>query len=57
MFTCIGIFTSDSGKESILKFVLDKNGLSGMILFEQEEARKEIKTIIIQLGLQELNIA
>jgi len=43
MFTCIGIFTSDSGKESILKFVFERKGLSGMIFFEQEEVSKNKK--------------
>jgi len=31
---------SDSGRESILKSVLGKEGLSGMILFEQEMKAK-----------------
>jgi hypothetical protein len=43
MFTWIGIFNSDSGRESILKFVFERKGLSGIIFFEQEVASKNKK--------------
>jgi len=45
MFTWMGIFNSDSGNESILKFVFERNGLSGMIFFEQEVTSKNKKYI------------
>jgi hypothetical protein len=57
MFTWIGRFTSDSGSESILKFVLDRNGLSGIIFFEQEDARTNKKKATKMPGFKELNIA
>jgi hypothetical protein len=56
MFTCIGILTSDSGNESILKFVLERKGLSGIILFEHEEASSDKKQIIMKVGFQDLNM-
>jgi hypothetical protein len=43
MFTWIGIFNSDSGKESILKFVFERKGLSGIIFFEQEGCQQKQK--------------
>ena len=57
MFTWIGIFNSDSGKESILKFVFERKGLSGMIFFEQEEASKRKQQTKREVGFQELNMA
>jgi hypothetical protein len=43
--TWIGMFTSDSGKESILKSVFSKEGLSGIIFFEQQiKKMEEMKT-------------
>jgi len=57
MFTWIGIFNSDSGKESILKFVFERKGLSGMIFFEQEVASKNKKKIKRGVGFKELNMA
>jgi hypothetical protein len=50
------MFTSDSGNESILKFVLDRNGLSGMILFEHDTNRREIKRRLKKSGFEILNI-
>jgi hypothetical protein len=50
------MFTSDSGNESILKFVLERNGLSGMIFFEHDEINNEIKRRLKITGFQELNI-
>jgi len=57
MFTWIGIFSSDSGKESILKFVFERKGLSGIIFFEQEDASKSKQQPKREVGFQELNIA
>jgi hypothetical protein len=56
MFTWIGILTSDSGNESILKFVLERNGLSGMILLEHDMNSSEIKMRLKNLVFQILNI-
>jgi len=53
----MGIFNSDSGKESILKFVFERNGLSGIIFFEQEEASKTKQQTKREVGFQELNMA
>ena len=36
----MGILNSDSGRESILKVVLERNGLSGMSLLLQEASEK-----------------
>lgn len=57
MFTCIGIFTSDSGNESILKFVFERKGLSGIIFFEQEDANKSKQQTRREMAFQELNMA
>ena len=56
MFTWIGIFNSDSGNESILKFVFERKGLSGIILFEHEVVSKSKEYTIKERGFQELNI-
>ena len=42
----MGMLSSESGNESILKSVLDNEGLSGMILFEQERQVNENKTTV-----------
>lgn len=57
MFTWIGIFNSDSGNESILKFVLERKGLSGIILFEHDEASKSKKKTKMKVGFMGLNMA
>jgi hypothetical protein len=57
MFTWIGIFNSDSGKESILKFVFERKGLSGIIFFEHEVANSRKKQTKMEVGFKELNIA
>ena len=57
MFTWIGMFTSDSGKESILKFVFERKGLSGIIFFEQEDASTSKKQTKMEVGFKELNMA
>ena len=56
MFTWMGIVTSDSGNESILKFVFERNGLSGISLFEHEEDSKATIAVKKKVGFQELNI-
>jgi len=57
MFTWIGIFNSDSGKESILKFVFERKGLSGIIFFEQEDASTSKQQTNMEIGFKELNMA
>jgi len=52
----MGMLTSDSGKESILKFVLERNGLSGISLFEHDDASNKRKHTGMKVGFQELNI-
>jgi hypothetical protein len=56
MFTWIGMFTSDSGRESILKLVFERNGLSGIIFVEQEVVNKEKNATGITIGFQILNM-
>ena len=56
MFTCIGMFTSDSGNESILKLVCERNGLSGMIRLEHDAMVNDNKTKLINPGFKELNM-
>jgi hypothetical protein len=52
----MGIVTSDSGSESILKFVFERNGLSGINLFEHEDPSNARIDREIKVGFQELNI-
>jgi hypothetical protein len=51
----MGILTSDSGKESILKLVLERNGLSGISLFEQDELKIAARRMM-KPGFQVLNM-
>ena len=50
------MFTSDSGRESILKFVLERNGLSGMIRLEHDAMINDDTSMMISPGFQELNM-
>ena len=50
-FTWMGILISDSGNESILKSVLEREGLSGMIFFVQEKSKNRKMTGIKNLGV------
>lgn len=53
----MGTFNSDSGSESILKFVLERKGLSGIILFEHDEAIESKKKTRMEVGFMGLNMA